>query len=233
VALAALCVLAGRPARAELAYFSSGDSLSIKDHREEGDSLVLRLRAGGEIVCDRALIVRFAPDEVPYPEPPDPAATTAGQAPAVASLANMELYGEIIDRVAAQHHVDARLVRAMISVESAYQERARSRKGAMGLMQLMPETARRFNVTDPYNPQANIEGGIRYLRTLLDRFPSGWPWRYNAGEAAVERFRVPPYAETRICHARPAPRRSISLPATKKPFQPAGPSKVCRRFYET
>jgi soluble lytic murein transglycosylase-like protein len=198
-ALVALCVLAGRPARAELAYFSSGDSLSIKDHREEGDSLILRLRAGGEIVCDRTLIVRFAPDEVPYPEPPDPAATTAGQGPAMASLANAEPYGEIIDRFAAQHHVDARLVRAMISVESAYQERARSPKGAMGLMQLMPDTARRFNVTDPYNPQANIEGGIRYLRTLLDRFPERLALAaYNAGEAAVERFRgVPPYAETR------------------------------------
>jgi soluble lytic murein transglycosylase-like protein len=197
-ALVALCVLVGRPARAELAYFSSGDSLSIKDHREEGDSLVLRLRAGGEIVCDRTLIVRFAPDEVPYPEPPDPAATTAGQS-ATASLANAERYGEIIDRFAAQHHVDARLVRAMISVESAYQERALSRKGAMGLMQLMPDTARRFNVTDPYNPQANIEGGIRYLRTLLDRFPERLALAaYNAGEAAVERFRgVPPYAETR------------------------------------
>ena len=196
-ALLTLCVAAGRPARAELAYFSSGHSLSIEDHREEGDSLVLRLRAGGEIVCDRTLIVRFAPDEVPYPEPPDPAAASgASQAPAVTDAVP---YGDIIDRVSAEHHVDARLVRAMISVESGYQERARSRKGAMGLMQLMPDTARRFNVTDPYNPQANIEGGIRYLRTLLDRFPERLALAaYNAGEAAVERFRgIPPYAETR------------------------------------
>lgn len=96
------------------------------------------------------------------------------------------------------HRVDARLVRAMISVESGYQERARSRKGAMGLMQLMPATARRFNVTDPYNPQANIEGGIKYLR-VLHRFPEHLALAvYNAGEAAVERFRgIPPYAETR------------------------------------
>ena len=195
-AVAVLCVAAGRPAYAELAYFASGSSLSIKDHREEGDSLVLRLRAGGEIVCDRALIVRFAPDEVPYPEPPDPAVAPGGsQAPAADAVP----YGDIIDRVSAAHNVDARLVRAMISVESGYQERARSRKGAMGLMQLMPDTARRFNVSDPYNPQANIEGGIRYLRTLLDRFPERLALAaYNAGEAAVERFRgIPPYAETR------------------------------------
>ena len=198
-ALVAICVAAGRPAGAEIAYFSSGDSLSIRDHQEVGDNLVLRLRAGGEIVCDRALIVRFAPDEVPYPEPPDPtAANGASQAPAVA-IAEAVPYGDIIDRVAAEHRVDARLVRAMISVESGYQERARSPKGAMGLMQLMPATARRFNVTDPYNPQANIEGGIRYLRTLLDRFPERLALAaYNAGEAAVERFRgIPPYAETR------------------------------------
>jgi len=196
-ALVVICVAAGRPAGAELAYFTSGASLSIRDHRVEGESLVLALRAGGEIVCDRALIVRFAPDEVPYPEPPDPAAPSgASQAPAVTGDVP---FGDIIDRLSAMHRVDARLVRAMISVESGYQERARSPKGAMGLMQLMPATARRFNVTDPYNPQANIEGGIRYLRTLLDRFPERLALAaYNAGEAAVDRFRgIPPYAETR------------------------------------
>jgi soluble lytic murein transglycosylase-like protein len=195
-ALVAICVLAAAPVKAELAYFSSGDSLSIKNHREDGDSLVLLLRTGGEIVCDRTLIVRFAPDEVPYPEP---VAEVAAEAVRVPLDAGSMPYAEIIDRVSAEHHVDARLVRAMITVESGYKERARSRKGAMGLMQLMPETARRFNVSDPYNPQANIEGGIKYLRTLLDRFPERLAVAaYNAGEAAVERFRgVPPYAETR------------------------------------
>jgi len=191
-----MCVLTAVPVRAELAYFSGGDSLSIKNHREEGDSLVLMLRTGGEIVCDRALIVRFAPDEVPYPEP---VADIAAEEVRVPLDAASMPYAEIIDRVSAEHHVDARLVRAMITVESGYKERARSPKGAMGLMQLMPATARRFNVSDPYNPQANIEGGIRYLKTLLDRFPERLAIAaYNAGEAAVERFRgVPPYAETR------------------------------------
>ena len=197
-ALVAICVAAGRPAGAELAYFTSGGSLSIRDHRLEGESLVLTLRAGGEIVCDRALIIRFAPDEVPYPEPPGPA-TSSGASQASALTDHDVPFGDIIDRLSAMHRVDARLVRAMISVESGYQERARSRKGAMGLMQLMPATARRFNVTDPYNPQANIEGGIKYLRVLLDRFPEHLALAaYNAGEAAVERFRgIPPYAETR------------------------------------
>jgi soluble lytic murein transglycosylase-like protein len=107
--------------------------------------------------------------------------------------------GDIIDSVSAAHDVSPKLVRAVIKVESNYQERARSRKGAMGLMQLMPDTARRFDVADPYNPRQNIEGGIKYLKTLLDRFPSvGLALAaYNAGEAAVERFRgIPPYTET-------------------------------------
>src|SRR5262245_36795154 len=99
---------------AELAYFHNGGSLSIRDHLEDGESLVLRLAAGGEIVCDRAMIVRFAPDEVPYPEPPDPTAITgASQAPAGTAIADAVPYGDIIDRVAAAHRVDARLVRAM------------------------------------------------------------------------------------------------------------------------
>jgi soluble lytic murein transglycosylase-like protein len=167
--------------------------MSIKGHRVDGDSLVLSLRSGGEIVCEAGTIVQFAPDEVPYPEPQvaavDPAPPTVEVVP----------YGEIIDSISAAHDVSAQLVRAVIKVESNYQERARSRKGAMGLMQLMPETARRFDVADPYNPRQNIEGGIKYLRTLLDRFPSvGLALAaYNAGEAAVDRFRgIPPYAET-------------------------------------
>ncbi len=168
--------------------------MSIKGHRLDGDALVLSLRSGGEIMCDPGLIVRFAPDEVPYPEP-----EVAAPAPLDAVVEAVP-YSEIIDRVAAEQGVPARLVRAVIKVESDFKERARSRKGAMGLMQLMPETARRFAVADPYNPRQNIEGGIKYLKTLLDRFPSvGLALAaYNAGEAAVERFRdIPPYAETR------------------------------------
>ena len=190
-----ICVAAATPAQAELAFFDGGSAMSIKGHHLDGDSLVLSLRSGGEIVCDPAVIVRFTPDEVPYPEP------EAAAAPApLPSIAEAVPYGEIIDAVAAEHGVSSKLVRAVIKVESDYRERARSRKGAMGLMQLMPETARRFAVADPYNPRQNIEGGIKYLKTLLDRFPEvGLALAaYNAGENAVDRFRgVPPYAETR------------------------------------
>jgi soluble lytic murein transglycosylase-like protein len=92
-----------------------------------------------------------------------------------------------------------KLVRAVIQVESAYQPRARSRKGAVGLMQVMPATARQYGVSNPYDPAANIEAGIRHLKALLERFPLALALAaYNAGEATVERFRgIPPYPETR------------------------------------
>jgi len=194
-------LVSAAPARAELAFLAGGTTMSIKGHRVDGDSLVLALRSGGEIVCEPSLIVRFAPDEVPYPEPAAPAPADA-PLPAVAEAVP---FGEIIDTVAAAHGVSAPLVRAVIKIESDYQERARSRKGAMGLMQLMPATAKRFDVADPYNPRQNIEGGIKYLKTLLDRFPSvGLALAaYNAGEAAVDRFGgIPPYAETRAYASR-------------------------------
>jgi soluble lytic murein transglycosylase-like protein len=182
-------------AEAELVFFSSGRTLSISAHHVEGDSLVLTMRGGGEIVCDPSVVSRFAPDEVPYPEP-----VAAISAPAAAPIeaASTVPYGAIIDKFSAQQGVPAKLVRAVIQVESAYQERAKSRKGAMGLMQLMPDTAKQYAVTDPYDPTANIEAVIKHLKSLLDRLPTALALAaYNAGEATVQRFHgIPPYPET-------------------------------------
>ena len=91
------------------------------------------------------------------------------------------------------------LVRALIQVESGYRERARSRKGAMGLMQLMPATAREYKVRNPYDPSANISAGIQHLKSLIDRWGLELALAaYNAGEGAVKKFNgVPPYRETR------------------------------------
>jgi soluble lytic murein transglycosylase-like protein len=193
LAVIAVLLASAVPARAELAFFQSGQSLSIKEHHLDGAMLVLTLRNGGQIVCEPSTIARFAPDEVPYPEPePPPPAPIVAAATAVP-------YGEIIDRVAAEQGVDAKLVRALIKVESAYQPRARSHKGAMGLMQLMPATARQYAAADPYDPESNIQAGVRYLKTLLERLPRHLALAaYNAGEAAVARYHgIPPYPETR------------------------------------
>jgi len=106
-----------------------------------------------------------------------------------------------IEQVAFQHQVDPKLVYAVIEVESAWNPKARSRKGALGLMQLMPETAVRFGVHDPFDPKKNIDGGVKYLRFLLDRFHQNLTFAlgaYNAGETAVaQRNDIPPYTETR------------------------------------
>ena len=186
-------------AHAEIVFFNTGRTLSIKEHHADPDDdgrLVLTLRSGGEIVCEPSIINRIAPDEVPYPEPEVVAQVAAPEQTVAAPAVR---YGEIIDKVSAEQGVNAKLVRAMIQVESAYHERARSPKGAMGLMQLMPATARQYGVADPYDPASNIEGGIKHLKSLLERLPVALALAaYNAGEAAVQRFNgVPPYPETR------------------------------------
>lgn len=196
-------MVSAAPARAELAFFANGTTLSIKAHRLDWDheSLILVLRGGGEMTLNTSAVVRITPDEVPYPEPEHEVASPAAS---IALPGDASPYAAVIDRVAREHGVDVKLVRAVIQVESAYRETARSRKGAIGLMQLMPQTARQYAVADPYDPVANIQGGIRYLKTLLERWPRDLALAaYNAGETAVQRFRgIPPYPETRAYVAR-------------------------------
>ena len=173
--------------------------MSVKSHRLEGDQIVVSLRGGGEMTFDRALIVRIGPDEVSYDEPAMPAASSdAFQAPGASRLLENTAYEPLIQQASATHGVDARLVKAVIQTESAYQPGARSPKGAMGLMQLMPQTAKQYQARNAYDPRANIEAGVKYLRTLLDQFELPLALAaYNAGEGAVRRFGgIPPFPET-------------------------------------
>ena len=114
-------------------------------------------------------------------------------------MAPAELIG-LIDSIAATHGVEDSLVHSVIRAESNYNSRAVSPKGALGMMQLIPGTARRFGVANPFDVKQNIEGGVKYLRFLLDYYDGNYPRAiaaYNAGEHAVDRYRgIPPYAET-------------------------------------
>jgi soluble lytic murein transglycosylase-like protein len=106
----------------------------------------------------------------------------------------------IVRDAAARHNMDPALVKAVISTESGWNTQAVSRKGAVGLMQLVPGTAQRFGVGNPFDPAQNVEGGTSYLKSLLDRYDNDLPKTlaaYNAGEGAVDRSGgVPRYAET-------------------------------------
>ena len=126
------------------------------------------------------------PPEVPLPDESTPE--------------GRELYESIIQEAANLHGVDEDLVRAVIQTESGFDPQAVSRVGAKGLMQMMPATAKRMGVEDPFDPRENIMGGVKYLRMLLDMFQGDVSLAvagYNAGEHAVVRHNgVPPYRET-------------------------------------
>lgn len=203
---AATCVftLAGvSAASAEIVVMTSGRTVSVKAHKTSGDTIVLTLRSGGEVTLDRSIVEKIVPDEVPHPEPEaaPPAATELPKLPVTSRGAELRetIYGELISAAAQTHGVDPVLVQALIQVESNYQPRARSHKGAMGLMQLMPATAREYNVRNAYDPKANIDAGVRKLKSLIDKYRvfDLALAAYNAGEGAVERFKgIPPYRET-------------------------------------
>jgi hypothetical protein len=137
-----------------------------------------------------------------------------------------------IREIAARYAVDPALVEAVIRVESAGNPWAVSRKGAQGLMQLMPQTAYALGVRDAFDPRQNIEGGVRHLRYLIDRYPGDLSLAlaaYNAGERAVDQYRgIPPYTETRQYVQRVLGRGPLAPAAAA----PAPPVQVIYRWEE-
>jgi soluble lytic murein transglycosylase-like protein len=116
------------------------------------------------------------------------------------STAEQAQFKEMVNRIAVQEGVETPLVQSVIRAESNYNPDAVSPKGAMGIMQLIPATAKRFGVSDAFDPEENIQGGVRYLKFLLDYYQGDYPRAiaaYNAGEAAVDKYHgIPPFAET-------------------------------------
>lgn len=126
---------------------------------------------------------------------------SAVRATRFAAAERSRVYDDLIVEHARMHAVRPDLIRAVVQVESAFNPRARSPKGAMGLMQLMPATAQQFGVNNPYDPTENVRAGVAYLRQLLDRYQDNEELAlaaYNAGPGAVDKHgqNVPPYRET-------------------------------------
>lgn len=195
--LAALLLCTPGLASAEIVRLVNGRTMNVDSARFEGAIVVLLMRGGGEIRAPKEMIVELLPDEVPFARTvaiEALAASPTAQAPKLALSAIREL----IDRVAARVGLDARLAHAVVKVESNYEPLAVSPRGAMGLMQIMPVIVKQYRVADPFDPEGNLEAGMRHLRDLLNRLGRSRALAaYNAGESAVQRYGgIPPYRET-------------------------------------
>ena len=205
VGMAGLWSLAVSPAAADRLVLTTGRAMVVASATLDGETWVVRLKSGG-LARIEGRLVRSIEHRVDAPEPsPDviPAPTMVDtRLLSTASPSRQDLssrpFAALIERAATVHGVDPVLVHAVIQAESNYQPRARSPKGAKGLMQLMPETARAYGLRNPYDPASNIDAGVRHLRRLLDRFDLRLAVAaYNAGAGAVERAQgLPPFAET-------------------------------------
>jgi len=196
-------LLSVTPSGAELVLLVDGAVLKVDGYHREADRMKLLLPSGGTLSLSVLRIDRILADEIEK-EPDDgfprvgvEIGFSAGQdVPATP-------FGELIFAIAERHDINPELVAAMVRAESAFDPRAVSRKGAVGLLQLMPATAQRFGVASDqiFDPEHNLDAGVRYIHWLGERFDGDLSLvlaGYNAGEAAVDRYEgVPPYAETR------------------------------------
>jgi soluble lytic murein transglycosylase-like protein len=205
---ATVLVLMAAEARADIVVFKNGRTMSVKSCVVGAATATIKLRDGGEATFPSSIVARVDPDEVPFDSPEvredAPVALAQGNPPDLtAVLVPDEVlaarpFADLISTVAAAHNLDKRLVHAVIEQESNYHARARSKKGARGLMQLMPDTARQYGVRNSYDPKSNLEAGVRHLKDLLSRLELPLALAaYNAGEGTIKRYGgLPPYAET-------------------------------------
>jgi soluble lytic murein transglycosylase-like protein len=200
-AAAAICavgVLTLSAAAADLAHLRNGFTIRHEHRAAVGDNTRLFLSADDTSYLDVPTAEIEAFETEPAPPP-----TANSTPPGTGSAVDLN---QIVNSASATYHLDPDLVNSVIRAESGFNARAVSRKGAQGLMQLMPDTASRMGVVDAFDPLANVGGGSRYLRQLIERYHFDLVKAlaaYNAGPEKVELFRgVPPYRETRAYVAR-------------------------------
>jgi soluble lytic murein transglycosylase-like protein len=189
IILAAAAV--GAPAaRADYAVLRSGVRLHITGYQVAGDRMRLTVK-GGTVDVAAADIASIEPEENFTPNPPP----APPEEPSPASP-----YGKLIHDAATKHGVDENLIKGVIAAESNFNPLAISRKQAMGLMQLLPQTAARYSVANIFDPAQNIEAGAHYLKDLLEQYRGNLPLAlaaYNAGPELVDRYGgIPSFRET-------------------------------------
>ena len=210
--LTALAVLLlAIPASASIAVFADGRNSKIEKYEVDGELIRLTLQGGGELALPLTRIERIVDDEIVPVEVVAEVQKIVEEQGGVFPKRSWRYsddsgplwqskYNDIIIAAAKKHDIDAALVSAVIKAESDYNPRTMSHKGARGLMQLMPATAKRFGVTNSFDPEENIYAGTRYLRWLLKTFDGNADLAvaaYNAGEGNVWKYDgVPPFRET-------------------------------------
>ena len=195
--LALFLLLAAGASAGEYVVFASGSRMRV-DRHETGETGVRLFVGGSWSEVDPARVLGYEGEDY---QPPSPAPVPAPEAaaPAVPPEPVPETPMGLADAAADRYGLDRQLVRSVMAAESAFQPRAISPKGAIGLMQLMPSTAQALGA-DPYDPRQNVDAGARYLRELSTRYHNQL-WHalaaYNAGPEAVDKYNgVPPYNET-------------------------------------
>lgn len=180
---AALCVALLHPALANIYVYTGSDGAVNLSNVPEDDRYALLVTAPES----QPAVAAAEPPSVPPRVPP--------------GMASKALFDLAVDEVARTYGLESALLHAVISVESRYRPTAVSRKGAAGLMQLMPSVTKQYGVNDPFDPVQNLHGGAQYLRDLLKAYDNDMNLAlaaYNAGQGAVRKYgnRIPPYPET-------------------------------------
>jgi hypothetical protein len=209
----AVALLAHPATAAELAILRNGFSIRHEHRLVMGTTTRLFLAADDSSFTDvpTAEITGYEKDlSLPLPAPADSHASIPARSESAkfgsAKSASAPALNQVVNSASATYHLDPDLVNSVIHAESGFNSRAVSPKGARGLMQLMPDTANQLGVNDAFDPQANVGGGSRYLRELLERYNFDLVKAlaaYNAGPERVEQYQgVPPFRETRAYVAR-------------------------------